>query len=187
MSGFRAVRFQASRLTVRLCFEYDKNNEGFPERRGCKVRHGSAESNRLYKIGELARLSGVSPRTIDYYTGLGLLAPAKRSSGNYRLYDHETLNRIRRIEHLKAQKFSLEEIRDRFAAISRVTPDAKVSQKLAELQTHLTQIERDVKELEPVLDQLKPQQAKRLFRAITPQTAAAVEALLLLLGKNNFL
>ncbi|KIL37057.1 transcriptional regulator [Cohnella kolymensis] len=142
---------------------------------------------RLYRIGELADLAGVSPRTIDYYTGLGLLAPAKRSTGNYRLYDDETLSRIRRIEILKAQKFSLEEIQEQLSSWDRVTHDQEISRKLTELQSHLTQLEREVKELEPVLDQLKPQQAKRLFRALTPQTAACVEALLLLLSKSNLM
>ncbi|MBN2984782.1 MULTISPECIES: MerR family transcriptional regulator [Cohnella] len=141
----------------------------------------------MYRIGELARLAGISPRTIDYYTGLGLLSPVKRSGGNYRLYDDETLERIRRIEQLKAQKFSLEEIREKFAALSRVTPDEQVSRKLADLQSHLVQLEREVKELEPVLEQLKPQQAKRLYRTLSPQTAACVEALLLLLSKSNLM
>lgn len=151
------------------------------------MRNGSMNAPRLYRIGELAALAGISPRTIDYYTGLGLLAAAKRSSGNYRLYDDETLSRIRRIEILKAQKFSLEEIREQFASLNRVVTDETVNRKLSDLQSHLAQLEREVKELEPVLEQLKPQQAKRLFRAITPQTAACVEALLLLLGKSNFM
>ncbi|QMV43875.1 MerR family transcriptional regulator [Cohnella cholangitidis] len=151
------------------------------------MRNGSMNAPRLYRIGEISNLAGISPRTIDYYTGLGLLAPAKRSTGNYRLYDDETLTRIRRIEQLKAQKYSLEEIREQFASVSRVVPDETVTRKLSDLQAHLAMLEREVKELEPVLEQLKPQQAKRLFRAITPQTAACVEALLLLLGKSNFM
>ncbi len=151
------------------------------------MRNGSGAPSRLYRIGELSRLAGVSPRTIDYYTTLGLLSPAGRSTGNYRLYDDETLRRIRRIEHLKAQKLSLEEIREQFTALDRVSTDEQVSLKLAELQAHLTRLEQEVKELEPVLDQLKPQQAKRLFRAITPPTAACIEALLLLLGKSNLM
>jgi len=140
---------------------------------------------RLYRIGELARLAGVSARTIDYYTGLGLLKPAKRSKGNYRLYDDETLQRIRRIEQLKAQKFSLEEIREYFLKLRRASPDEVVERKLADLQVHLAQLEREVKELEAVLDNLKPKQAARLFRAISPQTAACVEALMLLLSKSE--
>jgi DNA-binding transcriptional MerR regulator len=152
------------------------------------VRNEASEAKRkFYRIGELSRLAGVSPRTIDYYTGLGLLSPAKRSKGNYRLYDDETLSRIRRIEQLKAQKFTLEEIREQFAALHRVTPSEQVSRKLADLQSHLSMLEREVKELDTVLEQLKPQQAKRLFRAITPQTAACIEALLLLLSKSNLM
>lgn len=148
---------------------------------------GLPNTTRLYRIGELSVLAGISPRTIDYYTGLGLLAPAKRSNGNYRLYDDETLSRIRRIEALKAQKFSLEEIREQFISMNKVITDEAVSQKLSDLQSHLAQLEREVKELEPVLDQLKPKQAKHLFRTLTPQTAACVEALLLLMGKSNFM
>jgi len=151
------------------------------------MRFGSMNSPRLYRIGELSALAGISPRTIDYYTGLGLLAPIKRSTGNYRLYDDETLARIRRIEQLKAQKYTLEEIREQFTSMNRVVTDEAVSRKLTDLQSHLAQLEREVKELEPVLEQLKPQQAKRLFRALTPQTAACVEALLLLMGKSNFM
>jgi DNA-binding transcriptional MerR regulator len=151
------------------------------------MRQGSKEPPKLYRIGELAKLAGVSPRTIDYYTGLGLLSPVKRSSGNYRLYNIETLERIRRIEQLKAQKFTLEEIRRHFDSVDKITADEQVSRKLAELKTHLTQVERDVRELEPVLDRLKPGQLKKLFRTISPQTAACVEALLLLMGKGQFL
>ncbi len=151
------------------------------------MRKDQPPAQRLYRIGELSSLAGISPRTIDYYTSLGLLLPAKRSTGNYRLYDDETLSRLRRIEQLKAQKFSLEEIREQFASHNRVAADETVNRKLADLQVHLAQLEREVKELEPVLEQLKPRQAKKLYRAITPQTAACVEALLLLLGKSNFM
>ncbi|MFC4599987.1 MerR family transcriptional regulator [Cohnella hongkongensis] len=151
------------------------------------MRKGQSPAQRLYRIGELSSLAGISSRTIDYYTSLGLILPAKRSSGNYRLYDDETLSRLRRIEQLKAQKFSLEEIREQFASHNRVAVDEIVNRKLADLQIHLVQLEREVKELEPVLEQLKPNQAKKLYRTITPQTAACVEALLLLLGKSNFM
>jgi len=109
------------------------------------MRFGSMNSPRLYRIGELSALAGISPRTIDYYTGLGLLAPIKRSTGNYRLYDDETLARIRRIEQLKAQKYTLEEIREQFTSMNRVVTDEAVSRKLTDLQSHLAQLERELK------------------------------------------
>lgn len=65
----------------------------------------------LYKIGELSKLSGLSRRTIDYYTGIGLIKPARRTKGNYRLYGVETLQRLERIEYLKKEKYTLDEIR----------------------------------------------------------------------------
>ena len=132
-------------------------------------------------------MAGVSARTVEYYTTIGLITPAGRSSGNYRLYNDETLKRLRRIEYLKAQKLTLEEIRRQFSDLDRISADEQLNMKLTKLQTHLTKLEQEVKELEPVLDRLKPQQAKRLFRTLTPQTAACIEALLLLLGKNNLM
>ncbi|MGN2639279.1 helix-turn-helix domain-containing protein [Nocardia takedensis] len=64
----------------------------------------------LVRIGELATRAEVSSRTIDYYTSLGLLVPAERTAGNYRLYDPADVDRIQLIQRLEAQGISLEEI-----------------------------------------------------------------------------
>lgn len=62
-----------------------------------------------YKIGEIARLAGVSRRTVDYYTNLGLLKPA-RSENNYRYYSEDTLVRLKLIEGMKEKRLTLGEI-----------------------------------------------------------------------------
>lgn len=65
-----------------------------------------------YTIGEFAKLMGVSPRTIDFYTRQGLLHPAQESPGHgYRHYTEEDKRRLAIIKQLQAQKFSLREIR----------------------------------------------------------------------------
>ena len=65
-----------------------------------------------YTIGEFAKLMGVSPRTIDFYTRQGLLHPAQDSPGHgYRHYTEEDKRRLAIIKQLQAQKFSLKEIR----------------------------------------------------------------------------
>jgi hypothetical protein len=69
-----------------------------------------------YKIGDIAQLAGVSRRTIDYYTKLGLLQPI-RSENNYRYYTRHTLARLKIIEALKAQRFTLDEIREQIALL----------------------------------------------------------------------
>ena len=63
------------------------------------------------KIGEVAKLSGVSVRTIDYYTTAGLLA-FERSEANYRLYLTSVLQTLERIQVLKKQRMSIAEIRE---------------------------------------------------------------------------
>jgi len=140
----------------------------------------------LYRIGELSRIAGVSSRTIDFYTSMGLLEPERRSAKNYRLYSDETLDRLKRIVQMKKDKYSLEEIKASLDSWRKVS-ESQVSSKLTDLQLHLEQLQREVKELEPVLNQLKPQQAKQVFKRIVPQTAACVEALMLLLNKGGLM
>jgi len=145
------------------------------------------EEPKLYRIGELSKLASVSSRTIDYYTSLGLLEPAKRSATNYRLYNHETLARLERIEQMKKDKYTLDEIKENLHEWGKITPEQHVSQKLIDLQNHLTKLEKEVKELEPVLKGLKPKQANKLYTRIMPQTAACIEALMLLLNKSSLM
>lgn len=61
-------------------------------------------------IGEVARLSCLSLRTIDYYTNCELL-PVERSSANYRLYPKSALQILERIQLLKKQRMSISEIK----------------------------------------------------------------------------
>ena len=64
---------------------------------------------RPLRIGEIASRAGVSRRTVDFYTGLGLLTPT-RSGGNFRLYQPADVQRIAAIRRLEAQGIRLEEI-----------------------------------------------------------------------------
>ena len=69
-----------------------------------------ASRERLYRIGEIARLSGVSVRMLRHYDALGLLRPRGATEAGYRLYDEAALNRLRRIAYLRALDFPLREI-----------------------------------------------------------------------------
>ncbi|MHA6525875.1 HEAT repeat domain-containing protein [Tessaracoccus sp. G1721] len=62
------------------------------------------------RIGEVARRTGLSQRTLRHYDELGLLVPSGRSSGDYRLYSHEDLVRLLAIQHLKSLGLSLGEV-----------------------------------------------------------------------------
>lgn len=141
---------------------------------------------KLHRIGELSRLAGVSPRTIDYYTKLGLIHPEKRSDTNYRLYSDETLLRLKRIEEMKKEKYTLEEIRTTMLKLDKAAHDEHVTDKLTSYQVLLGQLQKEIKELDPMIQQLKPNQLKKIYNLITQPTAACVEALLYLLGKGPF-
>jgi DNA-binding transcriptional MerR regulator len=65
----------------------------------------------LLRIQEVAADVGLTTRTIRYYEELGLLEPAGRSEGSYRLYDADDLERLRFIKGLRDDAgFSLAEI-----------------------------------------------------------------------------
>jgi DNA-binding transcriptional MerR regulator len=66
----------------------------------------------LLRIGELAAQAGVSTRTVDFYTSLGLLSPARRSGGNFRLYAADAVERIAIVRQLEAHGVSLHDIAD---------------------------------------------------------------------------
>jgi DNA-binding transcriptional MerR regulator len=59
----------------------------------------------------MSELVGLTPRTIRYYEEVGLLEPAARSEGAYRLYDDEDVDRLRFIKAMRDDAgFSLAEI-----------------------------------------------------------------------------
>jgi DNA-binding transcriptional MerR regulator len=71
----------------------------------------SAENLTLLKVGELARRAGKTVRAIHLYEELGLLTPAVRSKGGFRLYSGRALRRIDWIQKLQDMGFSLTEIK----------------------------------------------------------------------------
>jgi DNA-binding transcriptional MerR regulator len=62
-------------------------------------------------VGDVARLAGVSVRTLHHYDEVGLLEPSDRSDAGYRLYTTEDLERLQQILFYKELGFTLEEIR----------------------------------------------------------------------------
>lgn len=71
----------------------------------------SAEQLSLLKVGELAKRTGKTVRAIHLYEELGLLAPAVRSKGGFRLYHGRAVTRIDWISKLQVMGFSLTEIK----------------------------------------------------------------------------
>jgi len=109
---------------------------------------------RKYKIGEIARLAGVSRRTIDYYTNLGLLKPV-RSESNYRYYSGETLVRLKLIEGMKKKRLTLEEIGERlnlleYGPVDGVEERRSGAVNIDFLLEQIRQFENQLARLQPV-------------------------------------
>lgn len=64
----------------------------------------------LYTAGEIAKIAGVSLRTIRFYDAKGLLKPVSYSDAGYRYYNQESLVILQRILMLKYLGFSLQQI-----------------------------------------------------------------------------
>jgi DNA-binding transcriptional MerR regulator len=64
-----------------------------------------------HTVGSVARLAGITVRTLHHYDEIGLLAPSERSDAGYRRYDDADLERLQRILFYRELGFGLEDIR----------------------------------------------------------------------------
>ena len=64
------------------------------------------------KVGELARRTGVSVRSLHHYHELGLLVPSCHSPGETRIYSAADVERLQRIKSLQALGLSLAEVQE---------------------------------------------------------------------------
>jgi DNA-binding transcriptional MerR regulator len=65
-----------------------------------------------WKVGELARRTGLTVRTLHHYDQVGLLRPSRRSAAGHRLYGEGEVARLQQIQSLRRLGFGLEEIRE---------------------------------------------------------------------------
>ena len=63
------------------------------------------------KVGQLAKRTGLTVRTLHYYEEVGLLVPAQRTEAGHRLYGAGEVARLQEIMLLRQLGFSLEDIR----------------------------------------------------------------------------
>lgn len=115
------------------------------------------------RIGELCERSGRTARTLHFYEEIGLLEPASRTKGGFRLYDGSALVRIQWIGRLQEIGFSLPEIKEFLAALQG-RPDAPAmmsdlhafyTAKLQETRAHIARLQALEGELSASLDYLR--------------------------------
>ena len=121
-----------------------------------------AEKLAMLKVGELARKTGKSTRAIHLYEELGLLNPAVRSKGGFRLYSSRAVERLEWIQKLQDMGFSLTEIKAflRVWEASATAPKAMATvreifaDKLRETRETITRLGKLADELQDSLNYL---------------------------------
>ena len=105
------------------------------------------------KIGDIARRTQCPAQTIRYYERAGLLPEPTRTSGNYRVYGREHLQRLALIRNCRALDMTLEEIRQLLQVRDLSRKNCESAHKL--LDDHITHVATRIGELRQLERQLK--------------------------------
>jgi Cu(I)-responsive transcriptional regulator len=99
----------------------------------------------IRKIGDLGRETGTKVETIRYYERIGLLPPPARTSGNYRAYGIEHLNRLSFIRRARDLGFSIEQVRTLLDLADEKDRSCRAVDAIA--REHLADVERKIADL----------------------------------------
>ncbi|CAM5261939.1 Mercuric resistance operon regulatory protein OS=Lysinibacillus sphaericus OX=1421 GN=merR1 PE=4 SV=1 [Lysinibacillus sphaericus] len=128
------------------------------------------------KIGELAQKTGITKRTIDYYTNLGLLE-AERFPSNYRYYDPAMIERLHFIEKRKQEGLSLVEIQQ---ALNVTTTYEEIDVQILRLK--MQDLEHDVTSLLEQMNNQDTKYSQTIKKNVSPESIALMQSLLLLIN-----
>lgn len=126
-----------------------------------------------YTIGQLARLSGVSVRTLHHYDHVGLLQPAHLAANGYRIYRHREALRLQEILFYCEVGMSLPEIADLLDA--PVDAVHRLIQHRRRLATEAQRTSKIIETLDATIAHLKGEQdmtADELYRPFSARKQA---------------
>ncbi len=105
-------------------------------------------------ITQLARRAEVPARTVRYYVDRGLIRPARRSVGGYRIFDETALRRLRFVRRAQTLGLPLREILALLRAAERQSCGETSRAVVNRLKQQLTTVERRIAELEAIRHEL---------------------------------
>jgi DNA-binding transcriptional MerR regulator len=127
------------------------------------------------RIGELARCTGVSVRSLRYYEEEGLLAPARATNG-YRDYAESTIGRVRNIQLLYAAGLTSKLVTRVLPAPGRMTTTvvmpAGISDELQKVRARLAQEIEERKASLHLLEEVIAASPERVIAAVCQISAA---------------
>ena len=95
------------------------------------MHSATIDTQKRFRVGELAREAGVSRETIHFYLREGLLPPADKVNARLSYFDDRHLARLRLIKAFQQAHIPLAQIREQFEGMSRygVPPSAAASER----------------------------------------------------------
>ncbi len=127
-----------------------------------------------YSVGELARLSGVTVRTLHHYDAIGLLRPAHVALNGYRSYGRAEALRLQEILFYRAFGLSLTDIAEVLSA--QVDPIARLTAHRDKLAEEARRVERLLETLDATILSLKGKHNMQDRELYTPFDAATQTA-----------
>lgn len=107
------------------------------------------EGKKIYSIGEIAQIVGMTTRTIRYYEEIGLLNSVKRLEGGKRIYTDDDIRRLKFINRLKVLGLTLKDMKELENVYSVSKSNKAALLKLLDiLDKHLLEIENRIKSLQ---------------------------------------
>ena len=113
------------------------------------------KEEKFIQIGELAKKTKVTPRTIKHYEEKGLLKPFKKTKGGFRLYQNDKVELVERIRQLKKAGFSLSEVKE-MEEINGVVEEENILEKVDvnELDKMIKFLQLQLKKTEERLEEI---------------------------------
>jgi DNA-binding transcriptional MerR regulator len=131
-------------------------------------------------IGDVARRVGLSLRTVRYYEEMGLVNPARRTQGGFRLYSEADVARFYVLKGMKPAGLTLEEIRELMALFDQPASRSAATRDPGELRAILGSLTKYEARVEESVDRLEQHliEVRRLRSRIRERVAACQSRLL---------
>ncbi|MFH5185231.1 MerR family transcriptional regulator [Paenibacillus sp. TAB 01] len=111
-----------------------------------------------WKVGDLAKLTGLTVRTLRFYDQIGLFSPSAHSDSGHRLYDESDIRRLQQILSLKDLGLSLEEIQTVLQGGTH-TPADIVAIQMERVRSNIKTQQKLLAELERLAERMNQQEA----------------------------
>ncbi|WP_261304384.1 MerR family transcriptional regulator [Paenibacillus andongensis] len=128
-----------------------------------------------WKVGEIAKLTGLTIRTLRFYDQIGLFSPSDQTDSGHRLYTESDISRLHQILSLKELGLALEEIKSLLAQ-EHCRPIEIVSIQIASLKAKIKIQQKLLEELEHV---------STLMQMKEPLTVDDFTKVLVMMKKSN--